>query len=84
MLWIIFMQKMEAYISIAICNILPYAPKEVGVLNGFGKPQNPYILWKAMIRASPEVLHMWSSIVKLDEEKLTNAGLVQEIGFSSA
>jgi hypothetical protein len=37
-----------------------------------------------MIRASPEVLHMWSSIVKLDEEKLTNAGLVQEIGFSSA
>jgi hypothetical protein len=40
--------------------------------------QNTYILWKAMIRASPAVLNMWSSTVKLDEEKLTNAGLVQE------
>jgi hypothetical protein len=34
------MQKMEAYISIAIYDILPHAPKEVGVLNGFGKPPN--------------------------------------------
>jgi hypothetical protein len=39
MLWIIFTQNGGIYISIAIFDIPPHAPKEVGVLNEFGKPQ---------------------------------------------
>jgi hypothetical protein len=35
------------------------------------------------VRASPAMLSMWSSIVKLDEEKWKHAGLAQENGFGS-
>jgi hypothetical protein len=35
-------------------------------------------------RASPAVLTMWSSTVKLDGQNPTNAGLTKEIGFGSA
>jgi hypothetical protein len=51
---------MEAYISIAICHILPHAPKEVGVLNEVAKLQNklcsPIIFGTDLLGSQPFTL----------------------------
>ncbi len=66
---------MEAYISIAICDILPYAPKEVGVLNEFGKTPNKLcspIIFGTDLLASQEPFTLIEEIDKLNPTTLWN------------